>query len=122
MTENHTIIGRKDELAQLQHAITSVEQGQGRIILISGQAGVGKTLLAEECLIGSGLSIFTARATENTSPAYGLIVTLLRDCFRVKPYEFIRIRPSRSLLSVSASRARPFARDFGLCHFNGGNY
>ena len=41
-------IGRTHELAQLEAAFRTLRSGQGRIVLISGEAGVGKTYLLQE--------------------------------------------------------------------------
>jgi predicted ATPase len=41
-------VGRKDELKQLQQGLDKVKSGQGNIIFITGEAGVGKTRLATE--------------------------------------------------------------------------
>jgi DNA-binding SARP family transcriptional activator len=41
-------VGRAHELAQLQALLAALRQGQGRIVFISGEAGVGKTSLLRE--------------------------------------------------------------------------
>jgi predicted ATPase len=41
-------VGRKDELKQLQQGLEQAKSGQGNIIFITGEAGVGKTRLATE--------------------------------------------------------------------------
>ena len=94
------IIGRENEQAELQNVVASVKDGKGGIILISGEAGVGKTLLAEETLAESELSIFTARSTDEAHPAYGAIVTLFRNCFRAKVYETIDLGPLAPCLAL----------------------
>ena len=80
LNENPKIIGRESEQVALQSMFASVKDGKGGIVLISGEAGVGKTLLAEESLAQSDLSVFTARSTDDGHPAYGAIVTLFRNC------------------------------------------
>jgi hypothetical protein len=40
------IVGRGDELAQLRAALVAASGGAGRLILISGEPGIGKTRLA----------------------------------------------------------------------------
>ncbi len=42
------LIGRDDELAFLDECWQRAEEGRGKLVLISGEAGVGKSLLAEE--------------------------------------------------------------------------
>jgi hypothetical protein len=46
--ERGAVIGRRDELAVLDRACRDGEQGTGRLVLLSGEAGIGKTWLAEE--------------------------------------------------------------------------
>ncbi|MDH3602787.1 MAG: AAA family ATPase, partial [Candidatus Tectomicrobia bacterium] len=41
------LIGREDELAQLHHCLTRVQQGERRIVFITGEAGIGKTTLVD---------------------------------------------------------------------------
>ncbi|MEJ5224100.1 MAG: AAA family ATPase, partial [Anaerolineales bacterium] len=43
-------VSRNDELAQLQGLFHNLVNGQGRVVFISGQAGVGKTTLLQEAL------------------------------------------------------------------------
>ena len=47
------LIGREPERARLTAALAAGARGQGSLILLSGEAGVGKTRLAEEVLAGS---------------------------------------------------------------------
>ena len=47
-------VGRKNERRSLTHAVYAALQDQGRIALIQGEAGVGKTRLMEEIMAGAG--------------------------------------------------------------------
>jgi predicted ATPase len=42
------MVGREDELRELKAYLDSVAQGRGKTLLISGEAGIGKTTVAEE--------------------------------------------------------------------------
>ncbi|MBN1953417.1 MAG: tetratricopeptide repeat protein [Anaerolineae bacterium] len=42
------LVGREDELAQIDHIIGLAREGRGQLLVISGEAGVGKTRLLEE--------------------------------------------------------------------------
>lgn len=42
------LVGREQQVAALQAALTEVAAGHGRIVLVAGEPGIGKTRLAEE--------------------------------------------------------------------------
>jgi predicted ATPase len=42
------LVGRQEELSQLEDALLSVNRGEGRLVLLDGEAGIGKTRLARE--------------------------------------------------------------------------
>jgi predicted ATPase/DNA-binding winged helix-turn-helix (wHTH) protein len=46
-------VGRQNEWGQLTSALNKARSGEGRIVLICGEAGVGKTRLSEEFLVWS---------------------------------------------------------------------
>jgi len=47
-SEAHSpLVGRKDSLEQLMAAVARARQGQGGLCVISGEAGIGKTRLAD---------------------------------------------------------------------------
>ncbi|MCO5244418.1 MAG: ATP-binding protein [Anaerolineae bacterium] len=43
-----SFVGREEEMAQLEAHLTAALNGRGRIVLISGEAGYGKTMLMTE--------------------------------------------------------------------------
>ena len=42
------LVGRQEELSELEDALLSVNRGEGRLVLLAGEAGIGKTRLATE--------------------------------------------------------------------------
>lgn len=42
------LVGRLDELSQLEDALLAANRGDGRLVLLAGEAGIGKTRLAHE--------------------------------------------------------------------------
>jgi class 3 adenylate cyclase len=42
------LVGRQEELSQLEDALLAVNRGDGRFVLLSGEAGIGKTRLSRE--------------------------------------------------------------------------
>jgi ATP/maltotriose-dependent transcriptional regulator MalT len=80
MVDISKIIGRTKEKAELHLALDQVRDGQGKLLLIGGEAGVGKTRLIDEVLAHSGLRTITSRAKEETNPPYSIITSILRTC------------------------------------------
>jgi DNA-binding CsgD family transcriptional regulator len=60
------ILGRDGELRILRGAVDEARSGRGRIVLIEGEAGIGKTSLVETCLaeLGNGFQVLRTSAHE----------------------------------------------------------
>ena len=82
MNHQNKIIGRQLQKTGLTELFEKTRNGQGTIALIAGEAGMGKTLLAEEMLSASGLSFYTGRTTEGVTLPYGPVTGVLRDYLR----------------------------------------
>ncbi|MGY2896623.1 helix-turn-helix transcriptional regulator [Deinococcus sp. UYEF24] len=93
--------GRVQELAVLAGALERASQGQGGVLLLDGEAGIGKTRLLEAALAGRTLRVLAgpARATR-APPPYSPLVALLRARLTVSPAAFddAPYRPSLALL------------------------
>ena len=76
-----TLLEREPELTELRSAVTDAQTGGGRVVLIEGAAGLGKTSLlraASEAAAEAGLTSLRARATElERDFAYGCVRQLL---------------------------------------------
>ena len=60
-------VGRGEELARLRSLIARLLAGHGSVVLIEGEAGIGKTRLLDELSAdagGVGFELFRARAEE----------------------------------------------------------
>lgn len=79
------LIGRQEEQAALDHALASAREGAGGIVLLAGEAGMGKTRLAEACLTRSGHLVLAGEASEVATPPYGPIIAALRAFLRTRP-------------------------------------
>jgi class 3 adenylate cyclase/tetratricopeptide (TPR) repeat protein len=75
-------VGREREIAQLREDLEEAGRGHGRIVLIGGQPGVGKTRLVSELTMQAldrGFQVLTGRAYETEGmPAYLPITDALR--------------------------------------------
>lgn len=84
-TGSATLSGRQHELAALSRALEATAACKGGLLLIAGEAGVGKTRLVEVALSQSNLTVLTGRATAQASAPYGPLVAALRDYLRQVP-------------------------------------
>ena len=78
------LVGRERELAELRGGIASAVAGGGRMFLLSGEAGIGKTCLAEavssEAAV-AGMSVYWGRCWDGGgAPPYWPWVQILRAC------------------------------------------
>jgi len=79
------LVGRDRERALLEGALGGLRVGRGGIVVVAGEAGVGKTRLVEDVLRVDGVLFARGDAPERASPPYGPIAAALRACLRVDP-------------------------------------
>jgi len=76
------LVGRDADLALLRRRLEDALQGRGSLVLINGEAGIGKTSLAQ-ALAGhapdKGAIVALARCYEGSAPAFGLWQDLLTE-------------------------------------------
>jgi DNA-binding SARP family transcriptional activator len=87
-------VGRESELAELNAALDDAVTGRGRLALLVGEPGIGKSRLADELLgraRGRGAQVLVGRAWEaGGAPAYWPWVQSLRGYLRVAEAEIVR--------------------------------
>jgi DNA-binding NarL/FixJ family response regulator len=81
---NHELIGREREQAQLAAWAAEALAGHGALVLVAGEAGVGKTALARRVLGGSGLTVLEGVGVQGGTSAFGPVVEVLRSLLRVE--------------------------------------
>jgi ATP/maltotriose-dependent transcriptional regulator MalT len=81
------LVGREVELGRLAQLAAAAAGGHGSLVLMSGEAGAGKTALGRAALAAAGLDTIEVAASETPGPAYAPIVAILRAGARgrVKP-------------------------------------
>ncbi|HVA19921.1 MAG TPA: AAA family ATPase, partial [Solirubrobacteraceae bacterium] len=97
-------VGREAELQQLTLELDEARMGHGRVTVIAGEAGVGKSRVAsdlEPVARGLGMTVLHGRAVESESPVpYRVIASAVLPSFRrVGPPDDDRLGPYRSALS-----------------------
>ncbi len=77
------MVGRDRELARATGLLDDALAGRGRLVLCTGEAGIGKTRLAEELAAAAharGVPVAWARAADRgSSPPYGLWRLVLEE-------------------------------------------
>ncbi|MGC2304395.1 ATP-binding protein [Candidatus Binatus sp.] len=77
-------VGRERELAELRAGLDDVSASHGRLFLLSGEPGIGKTRLAEEISSDAsarGMRVMWGRCWEGGgAPAYWPFIQILRAC------------------------------------------
>jgi AAA ATPase domain len=71
-------VGRERERAALEGAAARARTGEGSIVVLAGEAGVGKSMLARTALAGCDLELFEGFGVQDGASAYGPIAEALR--------------------------------------------
>jgi adenylate cyclase len=104
--EGATLIGRAAEHAQLLQSISHVISGRGMLVALTGEAGIGKTRLAEEALDAArrrGCQTLVGRCYEQDgTPPLIPYIEVLEDASRLMPAPAFRqaIRPGAPELAT----------------------
>ena len=99
---HNVFVGRERELAELRAGLDDVGAGHGRMFLLSGEPGIGKTRLAEEIsndASARGMRVVWGRCWEGGgAPAYWPFIQILRACV-----EGLDVEHLKALLGSGAS-------------------
>jgi DNA-binding CsgD family transcriptional regulator len=82
MEVRSALVGREAESERLLQAVERARGGAGSLLLLSGEAGVGKTRLTEEV---GGAAVLRGAAGPSARTPYGPVVALLRAYLRARP-------------------------------------
>ena len=91
---NSYFVGRRDEQAQLRRLLQASQSGNGHIVTIAGEAGIGKTrLLSETASLAEqkGSSVYWGQMVEDpVAPPYTAWLLVLRAYFGQTDIEYAR--------------------------------
>lgn len=85
LAESDELVGREAERETLTRAVEAAAEARGGLLLLAGEAGVGKTRLAKDALATADVLVLEAAATPELASPYGPIVAALRTYLRVVP-------------------------------------
>ncbi len=115
------LVGRQTELAALGTALRDAVRGHGSVVLVTGEPGLGKTRLVQECRDRAPRGILWLEgrcASYASSTPYGLYQQLLASWAGVtpdQPAETVRPALERALAAVRSDEEFPLlARMMGL--------
>ncbi len=100
MATRTPLVGREAESARLTQALQGAEAGDGSLVLLCGEAGVGKSRIAAELGSGSSVSVLRGTATHGITAPYGPIAAALRSHLRAEPDGLAEIGPLRGHLAL----------------------
>lgn len=84
---NTPYVGRRAEMAELTRMAALIQSGRGTLVLVSGEAGIGKSRLISESLVPSGLLMLHASGAWAPSVSFSPITRLLRSYLLQRPVE-----------------------------------
>jgi tetratricopeptide (TPR) repeat protein len=79
------LIGRQEQLDAVESAIERAEDGNGSLLLVEGEAGVGKTRLLEVACSEHRGPVLRGSATSGGTSPYAPVVEALRSHLRTEP-------------------------------------
>src|SRR5215212_5742158 len=88
MRRRDPLVGRGAELERVAGALAAAEGGAGGLLLVAGEAGVGKTALVEEALAATRMLALRSVAAQHGAMPYAPIVAVLRAYLRHDPRGF----------------------------------
>jgi DNA-binding CsgD family transcriptional regulator/tetratricopeptide (TPR) repeat protein len=94
------MVGREHELEQLMSYLSAARSGEGGLVLLAGEAGVGKTRLVEAAVTAGQVTCLRGIAAERGSTPYAPIAAVLREHGRREPSGLSRDEPLVAHLGV----------------------
>ena len=85
MRTRPALVGREAERQWLGEALDGARAGAGRVVLLAGEAGVGKTRLADDLAAEPGLVVLRGRADVAGGTPYAPLAQALRTHLRADP-------------------------------------
>ena len=92
------LIGRSAERERLRELVAGAHRGSGGIVVLCGDAGIGKTRLTQA--LGSDALVLRGTAAQGRTAPYGPLVAVLRAHLHAHPGAFDDLGPLRGHLAL----------------------
>jgi hypothetical protein len=101
----YPVVGRDPELALFQRVVARAAEGQPGVVLVSGDAGIGKSTLLSEAARRVGAQLYLGRGVHVGGDAIPLapLVGLIRQVQRERDVGQLRVLESLSELAASGA-------------------
>ena len=100
MAQRPQLVGRQAERERLGQALEQARLGTGSLVLIAGEAGVGKSRLAEDAAATAGATALWGRTSHGGCAPYAPVVAALRAYLRANPGGLDDCGPLRAHLAL----------------------
>ncbi len=101
------VVGREAELFRLREAVQSAARGEGPVVFIRGEAGVGKTRLMQELAAASdGTQLWLGKSYEAERLPYQPFIEILGRCYRQMPQRWqdaVMVQPLAAIIPELAA-------------------
>jgi predicted ATPase/DNA-binding CsgD family transcriptional regulator len=94
------LVGREPEERHLDELLARALEGEGAFVLLSGEAGVGKTRLAAALARRAGVPVLRGAAIQDRTAPYGPLVAVLRGFLQSRPGGLDDCGPLRQQLAL----------------------
>src|SRR4051794_4694013 len=103
------LVGRQEERERLEEAICRAATGNGALVLVAGEAGVGKTCLVDSVAADAPALVLRGASMQGATAPYGPLVAALRSHLRADPEALDDCGPLRGHLAVLLPELGPRA-------------
>ena len=82
------LVGREPEVAALRERLQEARRGHGSLVIVNGEAGIGKTRLLLEALLElkrDGATVLRSQFFEHVSTPMGPLVEIFRELYTILP-------------------------------------
>jgi predicted ATPase/DNA-binding NarL/FixJ family response regulator len=104
------LVGREAERERLEDVVARARGGDGALVLVAGEAGVGKTRLVEAAAADSDALVLRGASSHGATVPYGPLIAAFRSHLRSAPDALSQCGPLQGHLAVLLPELGPRAK------------